>query len=264
MIINEKQVRFWNGNKSPSRREYEKQLLSLCLSETDFVDADILVDESDYPSADDEGNIFSKGCDVLVSVAGNQKLSGKPTRMIEIPVCKGILGHRLLIILKQHAKRFGSINSIDQLQKMTIGIPATWADADLFRKNGYKVSEKGSLDDNVSRLLAQKIDYITLGVNEIESILEQLGDLKKELLIEPNILIYYPLPLVFYVHPDKAQLANVVESGLKTAIANGKHAALFEMHHPNIVDRLALRTRKTLQLTNPYLPDSLKHFRAML
>lgn len=264
MIINEKQVRFWNGNKSPIRREYEKQLLSLCLSEADFVDADVLVDESDYPSAEDEGNIFSNGCDVLVSVAGNQKFSGKPTRMIEIPVCKGILGHRLLIILKQHAKRFGNINSIEQLQKMTIGIPATWADADLFRKNGYTVSEKGSLDDNFTRLLSQKIDYITLGINEIESILEKLGDFKKELLIEQNILIYYPLPLVFYVHPEKMQLANIVKNGLQTAIANGKHAALFEMHHPNIVDRLALRKRKTLQLTNPYLPDSLKYFQPML
>lgn len=268
MIINEKhrQVRFWNGNKSPVRREYEKQLLSLCLSEADFVDADILVNESDYPSAEDEGNIFSNGCDVLVSVAGNQKFSGKPTRIIEIPVCKGILGHRLLIILKQQAKRFSNISttSREQLQKMTIGIPATWADADLFKNNGYKVSEKGSLDDNFTRLLAQKIDYITLGVNEIESILEKLGDFKKELLIEPNILIYYPLPLVFYVHPDKMQLANIVKRGLQTAIANGKHAALFDMHHPNIVDRLALRTRKTLHLTNPYLPDSLKHFRAML
>lgn len=264
MILNEKQVRFWNGNKSPVRREYEKQLLSLCLNEAGFVNADVLVDERDYPNAEDEGNIFSNGCDVLVSVAGNQKFSGKPTKIIEIPLCKGVLGHRLLIILKQHAKRFSNISSIKQLQKMTIGIPATWADADLFRKNGYKVSEKGSLDDNFTRLLAQKIDYITLGVNEIESVLERLGDVKKELLIEPNILLYYPLPLVFYVHPDKIQLANIVKSGLKNAIANGKHAALFEMHHPHIADRLALRTRKTLQLTNCCLPDSLRDFRPML
>jgi hypothetical protein len=256
--MNKKQVRFWNGNKSPVRREYEKQLLSLCLSEAGFMNADILVDESDYPNAEDEGNIFSNGCDVLVSVAGNQKFLAKRKIIIEMPICRGIVGHRLLIIPKKSAERFSNISDIEHLRKMTVGVPATWADADLFRKNGFKVSEKGSLEDIFTRLLNQQFDYIALGANEIESIFEKLADLNKELLIEPNILVYYPLPLVFYVHPEKIELANIVEIGLKTAIANGKHAALFEMHHPNIMDRLALRTRKTIHLSNPYLPESLK------
>ena len=198
---------------------------------------------------------------MLVSVAGNQKFLGKRTTIIEIPVCRGILGHRLLVIQKKHAQRFSDISHIEQLQEMTIGIPDTWADADLFRKNGFKVAEKGSLEDIFTRLLAQQFDYIALGANEIESLFENLGDLKKELLIEQNILIYYPLPLVFYVHPDKAELANAIKSGLQTAIADGEHTLLFEMHHPRIVDRLALLTRKKFYLDNPYLPDSLKHFR---
>ncbi len=262
--MNEKQVRFWNGNKSPIRREYEKQLLSLCLSEAGVVDANILVDECDYPSAEDEGNIFSNGCDVLVSVAGNQKFAGKPTNIIDIPICNGILGHRLLVIQKQHTQRFSNIRNIKQLQKMTIGIPATWADADLFRKNGFEVSEKGSLEDIFNRLLAQKFDYIALGANEVESIFDKLGDLKKELVIEPSLLIYYPLPLVFYIHPNKAELATLIKSGLQAAIKNGSHQRLFDLHHPNISQRLDLKNRQTFELTNPYLPDSFSSFRSKL
>lgn len=264
MMINEKQIRFWNGNKSPIRREFEKQLLSLCLSEAGIADADVLVDECDYPSAEDEGNIFSNGCDVLVSVAGNQKFSGKPTTIIEIPICNGILGHRLLVIQKQHAQRFSNISSMEQLQKMTLGIPATWADADLFRRNGFEVLEKGSLEDIFTRLLAQEFDYIALGANEVESIFDKLGDLKKELVIEPNLLIYYPLPLVFYIHPDKNALATLIESGLQAAIKNGSHQRLFDLHHPNIVQRLDLRKRLTFELTNPYLPDTFSRLRPKL
>ncbi len=33
-----------------------------------------------------------------------------------------------------------------QLKAMVAGIPATWADADLLRQNGYQVLEKGSLE----------------------------------------------------------------------------------------------------------------------
>ncbi|MFT6953870.1 MAG: hypothetical protein ACJARM_001181 [Glaciecola sp.] len=260
MIIQEKKVHFWNGNKSPTRRAYEKQLLSLCLKEAGVMDADIVVDETDYPNAEDEGNIFSNGCDVLVSVAGNQKFLGKPATIIEIPVCRGVLGHRLLVIPQRHAERFANLNSVQQLQEMNIGIPATWADADLFRYNGFNVLEKGCLDDLFIRLLDQEFDYVALGANEIESIFEEFRGAKTGLLLEKNLLIYYPLPLVFYVHPHRIDLISLIESGLTKAISNGKHKSLFEIHHPNLIDRLALRTRLTFRLTNPYLPDSLKSF----
>jgi hypothetical protein len=45
MIIKEKKIHFWNGNKSATRRNYEKQLLTLCLQEAGITDADIIVDE---------------------------------------------------------------------------------------------------------------------------------------------------------------------------------------------------------------------------
>ncbi|MFQ3207294.1 MAG: hypothetical protein ACI9IT_001449 [Glaciecola sp.] len=260
MIIKEKKVHFWNGNKSPIRRVYETQLLSLCLTEAGIMDADVVVDETDYPNAEDEGNIFSNGCDVLVSVAGNQKFLGKPATMIEIPVCRGVLGHRLLVIPQRHAAHFANLDSIQKLQQMNIGIPATWADADLFRYNGFNVLERGCLDDLFIRLLDKEFDYVALGANEIESIFEEFRGAETGLLMEKSLLIYYPLPLVFYVHPDRTDLISIIETGLTTAMSNGKHKSLFDIHHPNLVDRLALKTRSSFRLTNPYLPNSLKDF----
>ncbi|MFT5540941.1 MAG: hypothetical protein ACI97K_001959 [Glaciecola sp.] len=262
MKNSQQKIHFWNGNKSSTRREYEIQLLSLCLEQAGMLDAEIVVDQKDYPSAIDEGNIFSTECDVLVTVAGNQKFLGKPIIVIEQALCCGLLGHRLLIITKEHTEHFAKLDSLEQLQQMTVGIPATWADADLFRHNGFKVSEKGSLDELFGRLLDKQFDYIALGANEVETIFkeflqahqQELSDQSCALLIEPTMLIYYPLPLVFYVHPDRKDLASAIERGLKIAIANGKHQSLFEMHHPNLVNRLDLRGRKKFQLANPHLP----------
>ncbi|WP_371195126.1 hypothetical protein [Glaciecola sp. SC05] len=253
-------IHFWNGNKTSVRREYEKQLLSICLQEAGMLDANIIVDETDYPRAEDEGNIFSGPCDVLVSVAGNQKFEGKPVRVIELPLCHGILGHRLLIISQQQSQHFATINTVDQLQSLTIGIPATWADADLFRHNGFKVFEKGSLEDIFERLLKQECDYVALGANEIEAIFNQYKLADLGLMIEPHILVYYPLPLVFYVHPEQIQLAAAIESGLKKMISSGMLRLLFERYHPNLVNRLALGKRNKFTLHNPHLPASLKEF----
>jgi hypothetical protein len=114
------------------------------------------------------------------------------------------------------------------------------------------------------RLLDREFDYIALGANEIESIFEQFNGEKKGLLLEPTILIYYSLPLVFYIHPHRQDLVSIIKSGLTTAIANGKHESLFEEHHPDLINRLALRTRTAFRLTNPYLPSQLKNFRPKL
>ncbi|MFT4655083.1 MAG: hypothetical protein ACJA0G_001403 [Kangiellaceae bacterium] len=257
-------VHFWNGNKSPTRRTFEQELLILCLQQGGRHNAHIIVNDIDYPNAQDEGNIFENDCDVLVTVAGNQKFLGKRCIVIEQALCQGLLGHRLLVIPTAHAQRFAALTTLKQLQQMTIGIPATWADADLFRHNGFSVAEKGSLDDIFTRLLLREFDYIALGANEIEAIFKHNQHPPNTLMIETNILIYYPLPLVFYVHPDKQELANTIKTGLSKAIANGKHKALFDQHHPNVSHRLGLSKRKTFTLSNPHLPESLKAYRPAL
>ena len=257
-------VHFWNGNKSATRREFEKELLMLCLQQGGRQNAQVIVSDIDYPNAKDEGNIFDNGCDVLVTVAGNQKFLDKPCIVIEQALCQGLLGHRLLVIPTAHAQRFAALTTLKQLQQMTIGIPATWADAELFRHNGFSVAEKGSLDDIFTRLLLQEFDYIALGANEIEAIFKHTQHPANTLVIETSILIYYPLPLVFYVHPDKHELANTIKTGLSKAITNGKHTALFEQHHPNVSQRLGLSKRKVFTLSNPHLPDSLKAYHPAL
>ena len=58
-------VNFWNGNKSPARRSYETALLQACLNQTEqeYGAVNVLVDNTDYPNADDEANIFTRNAE---------------------------------------------------------------------------------------------------------------------------------------------------------------------------------------------------------
>jgi hypothetical protein len=259
-------IYFWNGNKSSARQSYELAILQACLNVTndEYGSVNVQVDNTDYPSADDEANIFLNGADVLVTVAGNIKFEDKQKLVIPQPLTKGLLGYRLLLVRDEFLTKFAQIKQSLQLQDLSIGIPQTWADADLFRHNRYNVIERGTLDDLFLLLKNGTFDYVALGVNEIEEIFNHRAVPVGGISIEPSLMLYYPFPLVFYVNASQHVLAKRIEKGLKVITCNGEHETLFSHHHGDVVQRLNLRSRKILCLTNPMLPTDMANFSANL
>jgi hypothetical protein len=248
---------FWNGNKSPARQRHELEVLKTLLQASAEEDGGvpIIEDKTDYPCAEDEGNIFNKGTDLLVTVAGNEKFAGKDKIEINIPIAMGLLGKRVLIVREERLGEFAAINSAAGMKRMTIGIPATWADAGLFRANGYPVVEKGSFEDIFARLKLDEFDYVALGANEVEEAYSNLARPLGGLAIEPALLIHYPMPLVFYVHPEQPELVKRIATGLKQIQANGRLEEIFEAHYGTIAGRLCLDQRHVIRLSNPMLQD---------
>ncbi|MEP1449039.1 MAG: hypothetical protein ABJK37_23245 [Paraglaciecola sp.] len=259
-------VFFWNGNKSVARQSYELALLQACLQATNqaYASVDLRVDNTDYPSAADEANIFANGADILVTVAGNRKFKNIQKLVITQAITKGLLGFRLLIVRDELSSSFSQITHSKQLQVKPLGIPETWADAELFRYNQYSVVEKGNFDELFLRLKNAEFDYVALGVNEIEEVFKNKAAPLGGLSIEPSLMLYYPFPLVFYVAANQARLAQRVETGLNKLIASGEFEALFKQHHGGLVQRLNLRDRKMFTLTNPELPIEFKGFSSSL
>ncbi|EKO3879718.1 ABC transporter substrate-binding protein, partial [Vibrio metschnikovii] len=95
------------------------------------------------------------------------------------------------------------------LKNKIAGIPATWADADLLRYNGYQVLEKGSLDQMFLMLREGLCDFIPLGINEVQSLFKQSSNTNQEITIETNMMLFYPLPIVFYLHPQRLDLKKI-------------------------------------------------------
>ena len=259
-------IHFWNGNKTSARQAYETELLEACLSATaaEFGVSKLKIDNTDCPLAEDEGNVFDAGTDILVTVAGNVKFKDKLKIMINRPLTKGLLGYRLLLVRDESLPRFCELNDTTELKTFAIGIPETWADAEIFRQNKYTVVEKGSIDDLFTQLKERAFDYTALGVNEIESAFEQRVEPLGGISIEPSLMLYYPFPLVFYVNHNASGLAARVHAGLNAICDNGEYQRIFAKHHGDVVNRLQLRQRRILVLENPLLPDELADFKPTL
>lgn len=258
-------IHFWNGNKSSARQGYERDLLEACLSAgKGRRDWCLSVDSTDYPSAVDEGNVLSNGADVLVTVAGNEKFADRRKILIPQPLAKGLLGYRLLVVREESLPEFQRLTTIGELQALCVGIPETWADADLLRYNQFRVVEKGTFGDLFRLLKEGAFDYATLGANEIEAAFAELAEPLGGLCIEPSILLHYAFPLVFYVHPEKPGLAGWIESGLRKLTLSGELDQFFRAYHGNIVERLRLRERRLFTLENPIIPAEMRDFRSSL
>src|SRR5690606_110034 len=156
-------------------------------------------DRRDLPAAEDEAGVFrTHRFDVFGTVAGNPKLADEQKRIIPVPLMKGLLGYRVLIIRAEDQARFAEIEDGRALQSLPLGIPAAWANAGLFRYYCYRVNEAASFDALFVRQLNGEFDYTSFGANEIDGVFSGRAAPAGELAIENSLLLYYPFPVVFY------------------------------------------------------------------
>lgn len=255
-------VDFWNGNRSEIRQDHEREILEAILEATfaEFGPWKIKESCEEYPG-DEESKAFSqKNHDVLVTIAGNQKFNDDEVIVINKPLAKNLLGYRVPIINQKDALKFPKISEAN-IKQLTQGIPETWSDANIFRHNGFNVSEEGTFDDIFHRLANDNFDYVTLGANEVKSIFENRASKIEGLIIEDELMFFYPFPLVFYVNPDQSELAMRLEKGLSIIEKNGTLDAIFDKYYGNLVEKLNLKNRQLIQLENPFIPavfDDLK------
>lgn len=254
-------VDFWNGNRSEARQQYERLVLEAVLEATGAAFGDWEIQESleDYPGDTESQALSGKGHDLLVTIAGNQKFADDDMIVVPHPLTKNLLGYRILIIREEDAEAFGAIRDVAGLQQKVHGIPMTWSDAGIFRENGFEVAEEGDFDDIFDRLAEGRFDYSAFGANEVLGVYANRALLREGLIMEENLLLFYPFPLVFYVRRDKPELAGRIHTGMDAIVASGRLDELFNEYYGNIVEELNLPNRTLIVLDNPLIPEEYRH-----
>lgn len=251
-------VDFWNGNRSEIRQEYERDVLHAVLTATvsDFGPFKISESTTEYPGLEESFVFSKKQHHLFVTVAGNQKFKPEDRIMIEKPIAKNLLGYRIPIIRSGDVSRFKPSIAISDLQQLKNGIPVSWSDATVFRHNGYTVAEEGDFDAVFERLASGKFDYTAFGANEVQSVFKNRASKHSELVIDTNLMFFYPFPLVFYVNPQMPDLGKRIELGLQTISDSGELDRIFNSYYANSVEELNLDKRRLLLLTNPLIPKA--------
>lgn len=176
---------------------------------------------------------------------------------IRIPLFKGLIGWRIGFIRQQDLERFNAIKTLKQLQNVRFIQGYGWPDNVILNANNFTVRTTllGTDTANIINLMHNsRADYFPRSVLEIWPEQENYGG--GQLMIEPNLALYYPSATYFFVAKTNIELAKNIEEGLQLAIQDGSFDKLFNHYFAEIIKRSDLRNRHIFYLTNPNLPKN--------
>ncbi|NLR74544.1 ABC transporter substrate-binding protein [Leeia aquatica] len=177
-------------------------------------------------------------------------------RPIRIPIDKGLLGYRLLLIRDKDQPRFDAIRNLDQLRQLRAGLQENWTITDVWRQAGFKVVTSSDYEPLFSMLSYGRFDYFLRGVDEIMPEWQGHHDKLPSLKIEQSLLVYLPLPRYFFTGrtQEGERLGQRIEAGLQRMRQDGRFEQMFQTYQSELLRGLKLQGRRVLRLENPNLP----------
>jgi hypothetical protein len=174
---------------------------------------------------------------------------------VRIPVDKNLVGYRVFLIRKEDAPRFASVRTLADLKKFSYGLGLGWLDVDIMRDNGFNVVTGSSYEGLFEMLTHKRFDVFLRGANEILGEYEARKASMPDLYIEPNIVLYYPLPMYFwFAKTDEGRhLAQRVDEGMRIMIHDGSYDRIFNQYEGYKIKQLNLKHRRLYKINNPLL-----------
>lgn len=175
--------------------------------------------------------------------------------VIPVDILQGLLGYRLLLIHRDQAARFARVDSIEDLRQLRGGFGNQWGDFAVFAANNLPVVGMANPDNLLGMLAQGRFDYYHRGLHEAFADLASHPQYP-QLMVEPHLLLSYPMPVYFTFNPARADLRARFEQGLRHIQADGSLQRLFDSHYGALVRRARLEDRTLLPLRTP-LPEAL-------
>lgn len=171
---------------------------------------------------------------------------------IAIPIDKGLVGWRLLLVNKEHVNRWSRTTPTAELKSLTAGQGSDWPDTGILRRNGYKVYATSSYDSLFKMLGSKRIDYFPRSVSEVW---DEADVHRATLAVEPTQALRYTAASYLFVRNGNTELAATITKGLEKMIEDGSFEQLFDQHFGPMIKRSKLRERRVIELDNPFLPN---------
>ncbi|QBM16991.1 hypothetical protein MARI_10950 [Marinobacter sp. JH2] len=174
---------------------------------------------------------------------------------IPIPVDGGLLGFRVCLVLPENLRKFHGITNIEDLysRNIRIGQGVHWPDTPILERNGVSVITHARYEILFGMLRNRRFECFARGISEVMFEVERED--AKGLVIEPTLLLAYPMPSYLFVAPNDHEIAQRIQLGLERAIRDGSFAVYLKQSFGESVASLNLNRRTVIALKNPHLTD---------
>lgn len=172
---------------------------------------------------------------------------------LRIPLRKGILGYRVAFTSKSKQAKIDQVKTLDGLKALTVGQGVGWGDVKLYEANGIKVIV--SKYENLFKMTAGgRFDIFPRGISEIGAEFASHGKDNPTLVVEQNLLIYYPWPYYFFFNKKDVLLRKRIESGILLMKKDGSFDAIFNKFNSKAIEQANLKNRRVIKIKNDMLP----------
>ena len=175
---------------------------------------------------------------------------------VRIPVLRGLLGYRLLLIHRKDLDRFSRINSLSDLRQVTFGSVEHWTDTTIMKDAGLSVVTGSAYDGLFKMMQAHRFETLTRGVHQIEAEMAAIArDPDSDIVVEPHLLLHYDLPVYFWFSrdPEGQRRAERVRAGLQAMVADGSLEKMFNARFGTVIEKYDLAHRTLIELPDPLL-----------
>ena len=175
--------------------------------------------------------------------------------IVPIPLQRGLLGHRILITNGENAGALKSVETFDDLKKLTLGSGTGWPDTEILRHAGLNVNA-ASYQNLFTMTEKGRVQGYARGVAEPFNEVAQRADSHPGLEIDDTVMIVYPFDMFFFVAPGDQERADVLQQGLQRAYDDGSFMEYFN-NHPRIqevFEQAQIDQRVRFDIENPLLP----------
>lgn len=178
-------------------------------------------------------------------------------RQIDIPLSRGLLGHRIFITTDRFSDDLATIKGLDALKRFAVvGSGNGWPDTRIFEAAGFTVQR--SSYENLWRMLAkERINTFNRGIHEAYVEIDIRKPEHSNLVVDQHLMVRYRFDYLFYVRKDNEDLARLLETGLRRAYETGAFMENF-MSHPmirTVIDQANPKDRLTFDIDNPLMTD---------
>lgn len=252
--------RYWDWGKTPKRDQYQTAALKLALQKTTPAYGPFsVVRVEDTMSTTRLRREIHSGKRLNVHAGPWRDLNAddplERSLMVSTPVMGGLLGYRQLIVRSADLPKFKAITSAAQLKSLVAGQGRGWVDVEVLRHNGYPVVDSGNIATLLDMLDSRRFDYLPISVVEADFLLKEHEQLAANLALVPGLMLYYPLPTVYYVSANAPKLAERLEAGLAMAKRDGSLDALTAHYFRKEIQHVKASAGRCFILTHPLLPQ---------
>lgn len=199
----------------------------------------------------------SRLVDIANVATSGQRESG--LLAIPIPVDGGLLGFRVCLAEPDKLPMFRGIRTLDQLRNsgIRIGQGAHWPDTGILRASGLTVVTHPRYESLLMMLRNDRFDCFARGVTEVAYDLRRIN--ARGLVVEPDLLIAYPMPSYLFVGRHNLATAHRLQLGLERAIEDASFGDYLKHYFGRPIAALNLRQRHMIVLDNPDLTEESRH-----